>query len=225
MAKTSTRGGKRKGAGRKPKEESAKTDVLQTRISRGLRLDIDEEARRAKTTRSEMAFGLLLDAIKQKHEKRQDKPMRGLLHLIEWAALAVARNIDAESGRPAFDWRTDPFTFEAFRLTINYLMENIRPKGEIRSPFAGLTNPEILEKAFPGMLASFSTPEARARDAAEMAWNAILTYEAPSNAEMAVIETERARAPGARSVHMNQRITAEKIRKDLGIKLKTPAAE
>lgn len=174
------RGGRRRGAGRKPQGPKPKTGVLQMRISEELSRAIDSEVKLAagNPSRSSVAADLLRWGIRAKQDSQVDDPTRDLCYLIAETALAVS-TMGVPIGPPrATRWFGDPFTFQAFRLAVNHLLDALAPEGEVVSPVP--VNPNV-----PRFIAeSYATPEARARDAAAIVWKlATSTEPLPTAAE------------------------------------------
>ena len=58
---------------------------------------------------------------------------RGICHLIAQLA-GMVTPYKADDRKPEFEWRTNPFMFETFKLGILQLLDNFKPAGEARSP-------------------------------------------------------------------------------------------
>ena len=71
--------------------------------------------------------------------------MRALCFLIAQLAGQVAGMTD-EKGRPLFDWRTDPFFFQAYKLAVAKMLDALQPSGEIVPPRMALEaeKPEMI---------------------------------------------------------------------------------
>jgi hypothetical protein len=97
----------------------------------------------------------------------RDKSIYALCYLMAELADLVGNPISAQ-GKPRFDWRTDPFTFEAFRVALGELLDWLKPSGETISQF------ERYEGGFHGMPASvvenFKSPKAKGQEAFAVLW-------------------------------------------------------
>jgi len=90
--------------------------------------------------------------------------LRAFCYLVAELAELICNFTEAD-GKPVFDWRTTPFTFEAFRLAIQKLMDAIKPSGEIRSPTED--EPTLANSLISG---PYDSPQARAEWATTILW-------------------------------------------------------
>jgi hypothetical protein len=126
------RGGTRDGAGR-PKIEKGKTATFATRVTQRTRDLLDAEAERQGNSVAAVAEQLLRLALEKKViEQTRPKEVRQLFTLIE--ALLYYLPKQHHWNDPKYDWHSNPYLFEAFRLGIGYLLSTMRPSGEIVAP-------------------------------------------------------------------------------------------
>jgi hypothetical protein len=107
------------------------------------------------------------------HEPLDEPKMHALCHLFAETAYAVSGSYvpDEKGGyRPAFDWRSDPFMFESFKLTVAQLLDALRPPGEIKSPISNLEELATADRWSQSIARSFTSPEERARDTFAFIW-------------------------------------------------------
>jgi hypothetical protein len=119
------RGGRRPGAGRKA---TGKVAML-VRVSPKVRGAIEREAQRNERSLSAQAEAILLEAALDK--SRAERKSRALAYLIGQACkiMEVAgRNEDVE-----FDWRSSRFDFEALKIAIERLLEQMRPERAVEA--------------------------------------------------------------------------------------------
>jgi hypothetical protein len=135
---------RRPGGGRKPLPAGkGKPAQFQARISAGLRAALESEHLATGESISAIAARLLLVGWRHEHERERNAPTRALCYVIAELADTVCRDRRMD-GKPNPDWRTDPATFKAFRLSIVKFMDKLQPPGKARagrpSPFG--TTPE-----------------------------------------------------------------------------------
>jgi hypothetical protein len=129
------------------------------------------EARAGGQSVSQVAEQLLRLGIKTKRERERPDAMRALCYIVAELSELVC-NFKAADGKPVFDWRTNPFMFEAFGLAIQKFMDVIKPAGDIRSPREdepGLANSTIW--------GPYDTPHARAEWAVMILWHNLQSVE------------------------------------------------
>jgi hypothetical protein len=170
------RGAKRKRArgGRKLRGDiSRQGATLRARITTDTRAALDAECRASSQSISQVAERLMRAGLQAEQDRRRGDPMHALCYLIAETGRVVS-GFYGPDGRPAFDWRTNQFMFRAFKLAVGHLLDALEPDGEVGPP---LNQPE--ESGFRDfgspMLSSYSSPEARARDAATIVWQALQT--------------------------------------------------
>lgn len=139
---------RRPGAGRKPKGPIRnKSAFLSTRISPELREALDDEADRTGLSLSQCAESLLWVGLSTKRSGQSNRPLRAFLYLIEQLASMAARcaagavlaktDVQKEIVAKAVDrWRTDRFSYEAFKVAVTRLMAFMTPKTPIQNPWA-----------------------------------------------------------------------------------------
>jgi len=129
------RGGHREGAGR-PAIDKGKTANFATRITQTTRDLLDAEARRTGKSVAWVAERLLRSALDKKSaEMTRSEELRALFFLIEmllWHTTGEHHWYDAQ-----YSWQTNPYLFEALRRSISYLMNAMRPEGEVVPPPPG----------------------------------------------------------------------------------------
>jgi hypothetical protein len=163
--------GKRRaaGGGRKPKGEFAGvTSPLSIRMPAAMREQLDSSARENGRSVSQEVLRRIQESFYLERDKVRDPSMRALCFLIAQLAGHVAGLTDAQ-GRPAFNWRTDRFFFQAFKLAVAKVLDALEPSGEIRSPkdmFENRDKDENGIRLFEMVKATYETPEARADAAA-----------------------------------------------------------
>jgi len=126
------RGGTRDGAGR-PKIGKGKTATFATRITQRTRDLLDAEAERQGNSVAAVAERLLRTALEKKAaEETRPHELRRLFNLIETLLVFLSKPRHWDDQK--YDWHSNPYLFEAFRLAIGYLMTVMRPPGQITTP-------------------------------------------------------------------------------------------
>jgi hypothetical protein len=130
------RGGKRKGAGRKP---TGKVAML-VRVSPEVRERLDRDARRAGSkSLSSYVERQLADALRV--VAPADKQTRALCYLIT-GAVECGRAIE-RAGEPEFSWRGNRFDFEALKSAVIRILDGLAPAGTVESSrYPGEPTPE-----------------------------------------------------------------------------------
>jgi hypothetical protein len=166
--------GKRKaGPGRKPAGTiRSKVSNFSTRITAETRVALETEARATEQSVSQVAEQLLRLGIRTKRQREQPDALRAFCYLVAELAELIC-NYKQADGKPVFDWRTTPFTFEAFRLAIQKLMDAIKPSGEIRSP----TDDEPTLANSLMWAGPYNSPQARAEWATMILWHNLQSAE------------------------------------------------
>jgi hypothetical protein len=125
------RGGKRQGAGRNP--APAKTVKFSARITPETQSAIELEAREANQSVSRMAEILIKDGLGARRFNARNGPTRAICYLLgELAEIVAPKRLKTD--KFSADWRTDPFLFDAFKLSFVKLMDGLRPAGEAVPP-------------------------------------------------------------------------------------------
>src|SRR5215472_2327559 len=154
------------GPGRKPAGTiHSKVSNFSTRITAETRVALETEARATEQSVSQVAEQLLRLGIKTKRARERPDALRAFCYLVAELAELIC-NFKEADGKPVFDWRTTPFTFEAFRLAIQKLMDAIKPSGEIRSPTED--EPTLANSLISG---PYDSPQARAEWATMILWH------------------------------------------------------
>jgi hypothetical protein len=190
------RGGKRKGAGRKPIGKVA----MLVRVAPEVRARLVREAKKARQSLSAATERHLTDTFRG---QPTDPPKaRALGSLIALAARACS------AGTP-FDLN-DPFVFRALRLAMDQIFDFLKPQGEVQSIVDRLGEAEF--SGVPASIVdSYRTPEARAKVAAEIVWTLIQEGVDPGTLAAA----RQLETGGVIVERMYYRM--ENIRRDLGI--------
>jgi hypothetical protein len=109
--------------GRKPQGEFySLSKVFTVRMTPELRAQLDRA--RGKRSAGQELLRRLQDSFQRDKDRSRNRDLRALNFLIAEAAEAIGREW----------WRSNPFHFEAFKLTVDKLLEAIRPPGKIKSP-------------------------------------------------------------------------------------------
>jgi hypothetical protein len=160
------------GPGRKPAGTiRSKVSNFSTRITAETRVALETEARATEQSVSQVAEQLLRLGIKTKRERERPDALRAFCYLVAELAELIC-NFKEADGKPVFDWRTTPFTFEAFRLAIQKLMDAIKPSGEIRSPTED--EPTLANSLIAG---PYDSPQVRAEWATMILWHNLQSVE------------------------------------------------
>jgi len=130
------RGGKRKGAGRPRISKTGKTSYFSTRITPETRALLEAESRLSGQSLSQTIEGLLVLGLYEKQARNRPKPIRAMCYLITQLSEMIAVAILKEKNltHPEYNWRSNPFMFEAFRVAVLHLFEALRPPGESVAP-------------------------------------------------------------------------------------------
>jgi hypothetical protein len=121
------------GGGRKPKGRiSGKSATLSTRITPGIRQALESE-RGGQQSISQFAEEMIELGLIEKRRRDRPDSIRGFCHIIAKLATETCAFKGAD-GKPAFDWLTNPFMFQTFKLSIQKFMDGITPAGEMRAP-------------------------------------------------------------------------------------------
>jgi hypothetical protein len=123
-----------KGGGAKPKGPLAdKTRAFSTRITAETRRALETEAKASGYSLSQVAERMLMVGLREKRERDRDDPVRALCFIVAELSALIC-NFKTENGKPAFDWPSNPFMFQAFKVAIGGFMDSIAPAGDVRSP-------------------------------------------------------------------------------------------
>jgi hypothetical protein len=162
------KGGRRTGAGRKRKRADERRVAVLIRVDPATRAALAMRAK-APGSISRTAERLLKIGLGQERDRRRDDPTRALCHIVGELAgmMAIYKNV---KGRPAFPWRNNPFMFEALKLAIVKVMDELRPAVDMPSPIE--SEPVLATSTVWG---PHDTPEARATWAAHILWANLLT--------------------------------------------------
>jgi hypothetical protein len=117
------RGGKRRGAGRKPIGR-AKVAML-VRVSPDVRKRLERDAKRARRSLSREVELQLNDALRV--AERGDPPTRALCYLI----VHIVSMADSWMAHSECNWRTNRFDFEVFKSAVSQLLNALAPAGAL----------------------------------------------------------------------------------------------
>lgn len=120
------------GAGRKPRGPfQGKISNFSTRISADTRGALEAEAARKGQSISQVAERLLRIGLETMHGREAGDPVRALCYLIEGIARlsAFIRQDDKFC-----DWRNDRYTFDAFRVAVDMLLDRLTPSDKLILP-------------------------------------------------------------------------------------------
>jgi hypothetical protein len=90
--------------------------------------------KRAGRTLTDEIVGRLRHSFVNERDARRDRAARGFCYLL---AETVA---DLSIGFGSGVWRSDPFIFRTVKLAFGQMMEELEPKGELRSPIKQIEN-------------------------------------------------------------------------------------
>jgi hypothetical protein len=154
--------------GRKPKGEfSGKLATFSTRIQPDTRKALEREAQATGQSISQVAERLIAAGLARGKKSEKDKAVRGLCFLIGQIAHRVS-GIEQQDF-PASGWRSSPFFYQAFKLTVAKVLDALAPKGEIKPPkLTPVDIPENDTENFAEFARTFETPEARADHTAKL---------------------------------------------------------
>jgi hypothetical protein len=199
----SKRGGRRKGAGRP--RVLGKTSSFSTRITPETRALLEAEARLSRLSLSTTVERLLRLGLTEKEKLSKENPLRAIFYLMGLLTERIPAGLGAD---PKYNWRTNPFMFEAFSVAVRYLLDALRPPGEIIAPPPPPPPPEpppsVVGNMTPLELAAakeraeffhgirfptFDTPERRGRDVvqvllSEVQLHGVLDAESPGQREV-----------------------------------------
>jgi hypothetical protein len=126
--KAGTRGG------RKPSGPiKGKTISFYTKISEKTRGALESEAAASGQSISQVAERMMRIGLEKNRDREIDSPMRALAFIA--CELAKQCELRGIKSRQLYQWTNHPFVFEAFRLALLELLEQIRPPGDITHPY------------------------------------------------------------------------------------------
>jgi hypothetical protein len=156
---------------------------LSTRITPEIRARLEVESRRSRLSLSQTIEHLLLVGLHEKEERNRPRPIRAIFYLITQLGSYMAARVPQQE----YNWRSNPFMFEAFRVAISHLLGALRPDGEI-------VVPPPLTKAGPprwqGENVKYDDPEHFGRDIARSLLEALQFYGATTPQEVNAAITE-----------------------------------
>jgi hypothetical protein len=156
------KGGKRKGAGRKP---TGKVAML-VRVAPEVRARLERDAKRAGRSLSFVAEWHLSDAFRADSTLDKD-PTRALYFLIK-KLVAGARAEDTKNDHE-FNWRTNRFDFEVFRSAVTQLLEWLTPADPIgENPYRNEESPEQMGHRIFDVMRSFLVSHRQLSEMAEV---------------------------------------------------------
>lgn len=132
------KGGRRKGAGRKPTGR-AKVAML-IRMAPDVRARLERAAELSEQSLSAAAEELLNYALRS--AAQPDQQTRALCFLVA-SITAFARALEAKKSGHEFDWHGSRFDFEAFKHALIEILDHVAPAGSAESsPYAREATPE-----------------------------------------------------------------------------------
>jgi hypothetical protein len=163
-----------RGRGLKPRSDiSRKTATFSTRITAQTRAALEAESRAGGQSISQVAERALRLGLEAERDRRRDNAMYALCYLIAETGRVVG-GFCGPDGRPKFDWRTNQFMFRAFKLAVGHLLDALESESG-RDQSSEQFNQIAFRDLPPTVLESYSSPEARARDAATIIWQSLQT--------------------------------------------------
>jgi hypothetical protein len=173
---------KRKPAGRKPKGEFSKLDSpFSVRLPKSMRAELDAAAKKSGRAAGQELLARLRNSFHRDRDKSRDPALRALCFLIG----EMAEGVGCSAGpiRPGdlrLLWRSNPFLFRAFKLTVAKLLDALEPAGEIETPLTAEVVKSLERKYFkiPAqindfMLRTYESPEALADYVFSITWSAL----------------------------------------------------
>jgi hypothetical protein len=167
------------GAGRKPQGDfSELTSPLSVRMPGEMRRQLEAVALAKGRSVGQEVLRRIQETFRNDRDRARDPAMQALSFLIAQLAAEVAGFTD-DKGQPAFDWRTNPFFFRAFKLAIAKVLDALEPAGEIRPP-QEILNAQLQEESTEGLAfmkmfkATYDTPEIRADTAVRKVMSSLM---------------------------------------------------
>jgi hypothetical protein len=182
------RGGRRKGAGRPRLTETGKTSYFSTRITPQTRARLEAESRLSGLSLSQTIERFLLFGLREKQARNQPRPIKAICYLITTLSEMMAVRVgERNSTHPEYNWRSNPFMFEAYRVAVLHLLDALRPEGEIVVP-PPLTKIEL--PPWQGKYAKYDDPEEFGRDLTRSLLEALQFYgvTTPEEVNAAILE-------------------------------------
>jgi hypothetical protein len=156
------------------------------RVAPATRKAIEMEATQAGQSISHVAEQCLRLGLREMHLRKGGDSMGALCYLISGAADVAG--IKAQKGKSGFDWRSNPFVFQSFKLAVLKILDALAPAGEVRP----------LDEQMPALKGStifgrLDTPEARANDVAMIILHNLQHAEAGAGQDSTAFNMARAR--------------------------------
>jgi hypothetical protein len=161
------RGGKRRGAGRKPGAAGSKLAHFSTRITPTLRSDLERAATLAgRSLSQEVADRLRKSITDDRARKARGGHNQGIMEAVGYLALVIEEDCGVA-------WRMDPFAFAALSIAVNAwfteLSRRYKPAGAPRVP----KKIKQLIEEYPEDFRHCRTPDEFGRDVAKRVWTGI----------------------------------------------------
>jgi hypothetical protein len=113
------------GGGRKPSGDFAELTVkFSVRMPATMRDELKRSAQKRRRSDGQELLARLQGSFDRDRKLNRDQNLQALCFLIAEVAEAIDRR----------NWQSNPFFFEAFRLTVTKLLDVLRPPGKIRIP-------------------------------------------------------------------------------------------
>jgi Arc-like DNA binding domain len=113
------------GGGRKPSGDFGELTVkFSVRMPASMREELKRSAKKRGRSDGQELLARLQGSFNRDRKLNRDQNLQALCFLIAEAAEAIDRRM----------WQSNPFFFEAFRLTVAKLLDGLRPPGKIRFP-------------------------------------------------------------------------------------------
>jgi hypothetical protein len=148
--------------GRTPKGQFAdKLSHFSTRIQPATRKALEREAKLSGQSISQVAERLLVGALAERHSDHFGPTKRAMAFLIGQIAYHIEgiHHHQGKGYKTPFNWKNDPFFYEAFKIAVGIVLEGLSPPGKIEAP--KISAPEGLSKGGQRFLDSFKSPKAR----------------------------------------------------------------
>jgi hypothetical protein len=153
-----------RGGGRKARGEfSELTSPLSFRMPAWMWKELQAAKRKSGRSTTQEVLWHLRNSFNESHRKARDPALQAVLYLIAEAAEGVTNPYPLRVANTRPLWRSNPFLFRAFKLTVGKVLGALEPAGEIKSP-AGLEIADGVELLTAPNFARgiYKTPEALA---------------------------------------------------------------
>jgi hypothetical protein len=145
------KGGRRKGAGRKPGDRRV---ALLVRVTPEIRSRLERDAKRGRRSLSAEAETYFNYALRK---ARPEPQMRALSYLIEQTG-EIAKSFERTGGAPEFNWQKSRFDFEALKSAIVGILDWLSPNGAVEdSRYSLAQTPEELGRIIASTVRAVAT--------------------------------------------------------------------